>query len=89
MDLPLPTRAAEVPLWFQVALFLPRLLLLSQPGYIHPDEIFQAGELVAGPWLGVQSDPPWEVRAAGWHGSVMAGRAGPSYPYGHHVSPPT
>ena len=34
------------------------------PGYIHPDELHQSGEAVAGPLLGTSTVVPWEFAAA-------------------------
>eukprot|EP00051_Salpingoeca_urceolata_P011794 m.146556 g.146556 ORF g.146556 m.146556 type:complete len:697 (-) comp17257_c1_seq2:660-2750(-) len=40
------------------------LVLLPQPGYIHPDEFFQSPEVVAGDVFGINVDVPWEFRPA-------------------------
>ncbi|KAJ1728218.1 hypothetical protein LPJ61_004156, partial [Coemansia biformis] len=45
--------------WYAV-LLLARLLLAVCPAYIHPDEFFQAPEVVAGDVLGVDALRTWE-----------------------------
>ncbi|KAJ2557884.1 alpha 1,2 mannosyltransferase [Coemansia sp. RSA 1933] len=42
------------------ALLVARVLLALSPGYIHPDEFFQAGEVAGGDILGVDSVRTWE-----------------------------
>ncbi|KAJ2528084.1 hypothetical protein EV175_007486, partial [Coemansia sp. RSA 1933] len=42
------------------ALLVARVLLALSPGYIHPDEFFQAGEVTGGDILGVDSVRTWE-----------------------------